>query len=131
MTDFIEYSSKYELASIERVKKYEILLRHYKVSKTSMGRKRQKGFLEVFYETNGSEQSLCDVEFKKGTSWMMKREQFLDVFLSKWSNKKIPLKIGLSLIAWAYLPEEKQFDYKELDNELLFITKMNELVSRD
>lgn len=126
----IEYSSKYELANLDLVKKYEPLLHHYKVSKTSMGKKHQMGFLEVFYKINGSEKELCELEYKDGMSWMMKREKFLDVFLSKWTSKKIPMKIGLSLIAWAYMPDKTRFNYKELDDELQYLIKMNRLVSR-
>lgn len=122
----IEYSTKFQLAPIDLVKKYDVLMRHYKVSKTSLG-----GFLEVFYEQNGSEQALCDIEYKKGKSWMMKREKFLSVFMSKCSGKKMPLKIGLAVIAWAYMPSESLFDYDEADKQVEHLKRMNKLVERN
>lgn len=126
--EIIEYSTKFPLATVEEVKKFEPLLYHYKVAKTSMGKKKQKGFLEAFFETQGSEEKLCELDYKPGVSWMMKREKFLTVYNSRWKGKQIPMKIILTFVAWAFVPQE--IDEKEMEQELQALQKMNSLVLR-
>jgi len=126
--EIIEYSTKFPLATVEQVKRIEPLLYHYKVAKTSMGKKKQKGFLEVFLETNGSEEQLCEKEYKSGVSWMMKREKFLTVYNSRWKGKDIPMKIILTFVAWGFVP--KEIDEQEMEKELEGLQKMNSLVLR-